>query len=176
MSVDAPLSAAPAMGERGRLRLLQLAALTSTCDRFSIAPLLVVIALDLGASLPAVAAVASGYFLAYGLMQPVWGMISDRIGRVRVMRLALLGAAAAGVGSALAPDLLVLGVTRVVAGGCFAALIPASLVYVGDMWPADVRQRPAQRRTGRLVARGRDGHGRARASSPTSSTGGSSRR
>jgi predicted MFS family arabinose efflux permease len=130
------------MGERGRLRLLQLAALTSTCDRFSIAPLLVVIALDLGAPLPAVAAVASGYFLAYGLMQPVWGMVSDRIGRVRVMRLALLGAAAAGVGSALAPDLLVLGLTRVVAGGCFAALIPASLVYVGDMWPADVRQRP----------------------------------
>jgi predicted MFS family arabinose efflux permease len=59
-----------------------------------------------------------------------------------VMRLALLGAAAAGVGSALAPDLLVLGATRVIAGGCFAALIPASLVYVGDMWPADVRQRP----------------------------------
>lgn len=142
MPPDAPLSAAPAMGERGRLRLLQLAALTSTCDRFSIAPLLVVIALDLGASLPAVAAIASGYFLAYGLMQPVWGMVSDRIGRVRVMRLALLGAAAAGIGSALAPDLLVLGMTRVVAGGCFAALIPASLVYVGDMWPPDVRQRP----------------------------------
>ncbi|WP_246245290.1 SDR family NAD(P)-dependent oxidoreductase, partial [Pseudonocardia bannensis] len=28
------------------------------------------------------------------------------------------------------------------AGGCFAALIPASLVYVGDTWPAHVRQRP----------------------------------
>lgn len=127
---------------RGRLRLLQLAALTSTCDRFAIAPLLVVIGLDLGESLAAVAAVAAAYFLAYGLMQPVWGVISDRIGRVRVMRVSLVGAAAAGLGSALAPDLAVLGVTRVVAGGCFAALIPASLVYVGDSWPAAIRQRP----------------------------------
>jgi predicted MFS family arabinose efflux permease len=134
--------ARPDVGERGRLRLLQLAALTSTCDRFSIAPLLVVIGLDMGAPLSAVAAVASAYFLAYGLMQPVWGMISDRIGRVRVMRLSLLGAALAGVGSVLAPNLLVLGICRTVAGGCFAALIPSTLVYVGDMWPAAVRQRP----------------------------------
>lgn len=128
-------------GERARLRLLQLTALTSTCDRFAIAPLLVVIGLDLGARLVAVAGVASAYFLAYGLMQPVWGMISDRIGRVRVMRIALLGAALAGVGSTLAPNLLVLQVTRVIAGGCFAALQPTTLVYVGDVWPAEVRQR-----------------------------------
>ena len=134
--------AAAAAGERGRLRLLQLTALTSTCDRFAIAPLLVVIGLDLGAPLAAVAVVASAYFLAYGLMQPVWGWVSDRIGRVRVMRVSLLGAALAGAASVLAPNLLVLGVARTVAGACFAALIPATLVYVGDMWPAPVRQRP----------------------------------
>lgn len=142
MPCDVPPAPVPAVGERTRLRLLQLAALTSTCDRFAIAPLIVVIARDLDVSFAAAAAVASGYFLAYGLMQPVWGMVSDRIGRVRAMRVALLGAAAAGVGSALAPGLVVLAVTRVAAGGCFAALIPASLVYVGDSWPAEVRQRP----------------------------------
>jgi predicted MFS family arabinose efflux permease len=128
--------------ERSRLRLLQLSALTSTCDRFAIAPLLVVIGLDLGEPLVAVAAVASAYYLAYGLMQLVWGMVSDRIGRVRVMRLSLFGAALAGVGSALAPNLAVLAVSRVVAGACFAAIIPSTLVYVGDMWPPAVRQRP----------------------------------
>lgn len=58
------------------------------------------------------------------------------------MPLALLGASVAGVGSAPAPNLALLGVTRVVAGGCFAALIPSTLVYVGDMWPAAERQRP----------------------------------
>lgn len=128
--------------ERSRLRLLQLAALTSSCDRFALPPMLVVIGIDLGEPLVAVVAVASAYFLAYGLMQPVWGLVSDRIGRVRVMRVSLLGAAVAGAVSAVAPNLLVLGLSRTVAAGCVAALIPATLVYVGDMWEAQVRQRP----------------------------------
>lgn len=81
--------------ERGRLRLLQLAVLNSTTDWFAIAPL---IGLDLDAPLSVVAGMASAYFLAYGLMQPVWGMVSDRIGRVRVMRIALVSAAVAGAG------------------------------------------------------------------------------
>jgi predicted MFS family arabinose efflux permease len=133
--------AATVVGERSRLRLLQLTALTSTADRFALAPLLVVIGRDLGVPLTAVAAVASSYFLAYGVMQPVWGVVSDRIGRVAVMRLALVGAALAGIGSAVAPNLLVLQITRVVAGACFAALQPTTLVYVGDVWPSATRQR-----------------------------------
>ncbi|MHA6618038.1 MFS transporter [Pseudonocardia sp. DLS-67] len=129
-------------GERTRLRLLQLTALTSSCDRFALAPMLVVIGLDLGEPLVAVLAVASAYFLAYGLMQPVWGLVSDRIGRVRVMRVSLLGAAVAGAVSALSPNLLVFGISRTVAAACVAALVPATLVYVGDMWEARLRQRP----------------------------------
>ncbi|MBN9111279.1 MAG: MFS transporter [Pseudonocardia sp.] len=125
-----------------RLRLLQLSALTSTVDRFAIAPLLVEIARGFDASLVAVAGVASGYFLAYGLMQLVWGLLSDRLGRVRVMRVALAGLAVAGLASVLAPNLAVLAVSRVVAGGTAAALIPTTLVYVGATWPIAVRQRP----------------------------------
>jgi predicted MFS family arabinose efflux permease len=129
-------------GERGRLRLLQASTFTSNVDRFAIAPLLVPIGLDLRASLAAVAAVASGYFLAYGLAQLMWGIVSDRVGRVRVMRISLFGAAVAGACSVVAPNLLVLGITRVVTGACFAGVIPTALVYVGDVWPAATRQRP----------------------------------
>jgi predicted MFS family arabinose efflux permease len=100
------------------------------------------IGLDLHAPLTAVAAVAAGYFLAYGLMQLVWGIVSDRVGRVRVMRISLFGAAVAGACSVAAPNLVVLGVTRVIAGACFAGVIPTALVYVGDVWPASTRQRP----------------------------------
>ena len=129
-------------GERRRLRLLQASTFTSNVDRFAIAPLLVPIGLDLRASLAAVAAVASGYYLAYGLAQPVWGIVSDRVGRVRVMRISLIGAAVAGACSVVAPNLAVLGITRVVTGACFAGVIPTALVYVGDVWPAATRQRP----------------------------------
>jgi predicted MFS family arabinose efflux permease len=74
-------------------------------------------------------------------MQPVWGMLSDRLGRVRVIRLTLLGAAVAGVLSAAAPNLAVLISARALAGGLFAAVIPASLVYVGDTVGMDFRQK-----------------------------------
>ena len=128
-------------GPRAELPLLQLAAFFSSFDRFAVAPMLVTIAASLGASLSEVAATASLYYLLYGAMQPVWGMLSDRIGRVRVMRLTLYGATVAGVVSALAPNLGVLVAARALAGGLFAAVIPAALVYVGDTVGMDSRQK-----------------------------------
>jgi len=130
---------APSVASGGP-RLLQLAAFFSSFDRFAIAPMLLTIAASLGASLTEVAATASLYYLLYGLMQPVWGMLSDRIGRVRVMRLTLFGAAFAGILSSLAPNLTVLIVARALAGGLFAAVIPASLVYIGDTVEMGSRQ------------------------------------
>jgi len=73
-------------------------------------------------------------------MQPVWGLLSDRFGRLTVMRIGLAGAAAAGFASALAPNLAVIIVTRGLAGAFFAAVFPASLVYVGDVFPFSRRQ------------------------------------
>ncbi len=128
-------------GLRGRLRLLMAAAFLSTFDRFTIAPMLVTIAADLEVSLAEVSAAASLYFLLYGLMQPVWGMLSDRIGRTQVIRLALVLALLPGLLSAFAPNLAVLVVARAFAGGLFAGVIPASLVYIGDVVPMDSRQR-----------------------------------
>ena len=131
----------PKGSSRGGLRLLQLAAFFSSFDRFAVAPMLLTIAASLGTSLAGVAATASLYYLLYGGMQPVWGMLSDRLGRVRVMRLTLFGAVFAGVLSALAPNLAVLAVARALAGGLFAAVIPAALVYVGDTVGMDSRHK-----------------------------------
>jgi predicted MFS family arabinose efflux permease len=125
----------------GRLRLLRAAVFLSNFDRFAVAPMLVSIAADLEVSLAEVAAVASLYYLLYGLMQPVWGMLSDRLGRVRVMRLTLLAVVVPGLLSALAPNLPVLVVGRALAGGLFAAVIPAALVYIGDTVPISFRQK-----------------------------------
>jgi predicted MFS family arabinose efflux permease len=127
-------------GSQGGLRLLQLAAFFSSFDRFVVAPMLVTIAAALGGSLAETTATASLYYLFYGGMQPMWGMLSDRLGRVRVIRLTLFGAAVAGVLSAAAPNLMVLIAARALAGGLFAAVIPASLVYVGDTVGMESRQ------------------------------------
>src|SRR5918995_3123173 len=126
---------------KGPLRLLRAAAFLSNFDRFTVAPMLLTIAADLRVSLAEVAAVASLYYLLYGLMQPVWGMLSDRLGRVGVMRLTLLAALVPGLLSALAPNLTVLVVARAFAGGLFAAAITASLVYICDTGPILGRQK-----------------------------------
>ena len=130
-----------AAGLKGRLRLLRAAAFLSTFDRFAATPKLVTIGADLGAPLAQVAAAASHDYLLYGLMQPVWGALSDGLGRVRVIRLALIGALVPGLASALAPNLAVLVAARALAGALFAAVIPASLVYIGDTVPLSSRQK-----------------------------------
>jgi predicted MFS family arabinose efflux permease len=122
-------------------RLLQLTAFVSTLDRFVMPPMLIAMARDLDIPLTQIVQVAGVYFLAYGLMQPVWGMVSDSLGRVRTMRLALALAAVMTTASALMATPLSLGIARGLAGACFAAAIPASLIYIGDTVPAHRRQR-----------------------------------
>ncbi len=122
------------------LRRLYIGPFVSYLDRFSIPPLLIPIARDLGASLAAATLAATLYFLLYGAMQPVYGLLSDRLGRVRVLRLALLGMSGAGIASALAPNLGALVAARAVTGACAAGILPTSLVYVGDVATFSRRQ------------------------------------
>lgn len=133
--------AAPADGPAlDRFGPLYLGAFLAYGDRFLIGPLLVLIAQDFRESLGAAAAVATLYLFLYGVLQPVYGFLSDRLGRVRVMRGALAGIVAANVFCAVAPTLGSLVIGRGVAAAFAAALLPTSLVYVGDRVPFDRRQ------------------------------------
>ena len=123
----------------GHFRLLQAATFLSAYDRFGIAPMLLAIAATFHVALSKAVAVASLYYLLYGLSQPVWGIASDWFGRVRVMRFSMMGATIAGLLSAAAPTLTVAIVMRALTGGLFAAVIPASLVYIGDAVPIENR-------------------------------------
>jgi predicted MFS family arabinose efflux permease len=127
-------------GRLSPFRLLQLTAFVSTLDRFAMPPLLVAIALDLGVPLSSVVQAAGAYFLAYGVMQPVWGMVSDSLGLVRTLRLTLLIASVATIASAFVWTPLALGVVRAAAGGFFGAAYPSSLIYLGDTVAAAERQ------------------------------------
>lgn len=120
--------------------MLTAAAFVSTFERFVVVALIVVIALDLGTSLARTLWVASAFFLAYGLCQPIWGIASDRFGRVVVMRVALLGGALGGLASVLAPGLGWLVVARFATGACIGGIVPTALTYVGDTVAPQRRQ------------------------------------
>lgn len=129
-------------GEPPRLRLLHVGTFLSSFDRLLIAPLLLPIAVDLDVPVERVAAMATVYLFGYGLMQVVWGVVSDRLGRVRTMRLALAIAAVAGAATTLAPTIDSLVAARLVAGAAFAASVPGALIYIGDMVPLRERHGP----------------------------------
>ncbi|HEY8810871.1 MAG TPA: MFS transporter, partial [Candidatus Dormibacteraeota bacterium] len=117
------------------VRLLSAGPFVTMIDRFAVAPLLIPIAVDFHAPVGAVAIAATAYYLAYGSAQPFWGFASDHYGRIRIIRLSLAATSAACALSALAPNLELLIVARVVAGASVCAILPTALVYVGDMIP-----------------------------------------
>ncbi len=124
---------------------LRATAFIATFDRFVMPPLLVAISTDLGVPLAEVAGAAGGYFLAYGLMQPVWGLVSERIGLARTIRWAVLGGALASLASAFVTGIATLTLARVAAGMCFSAAFPSTLIYLGEVVPAVRRQREVTR-------------------------------
>lgn len=133
-------------GELGRDGVrLQATAFVTTFDRFAMPPLLVAISSDLGAPLAAVAGAAGAYFLAYGLMQPVWGLLSERLGLARTIRWMVPAGAVASLGAALVDGVAALTVARVAAGVCFSAAFPSTLIYVGETVPGARRQREIAR-------------------------------
>jgi predicted MFS family arabinose efflux permease len=109
-------------------------------DRFAVAPLLIPIAASFHVSLAAVSGAASLYYLAYGLMPLLYGVLSDRFGRVLVIRAALAGTALADLLSAMSPNLTALLVARFITGGIACGVFPTTLVYLGDRFPFKVRQ------------------------------------
>ncbi|WP_037606696.1 MFS transporter [Streptacidiphilus rugosus] len=123
------------------LQVLYAGSFLGNFDRIVITPLLLPAAKGLHVSVPSVTGALTAYLLLFGLMQPVHGLISDAVGRVKVMCGALLGMCLADLLSAFAPDLWVLVLGRAIAGASAAALLPVAVAYVGDRVPFERRQR-----------------------------------
>jgi MFS transporter, DHA1 family, inner membrane transport protein len=121
--------------------ILPLVIFWSTLDRSLILPLVPGIAADLRVAVAVAATAITAHALAYAGLQLLWGPLSTRWGRVRVLVLSTALAALANLASALAPDMTWLLIARTASGGAFAATFAAVLTYVGDMLP--LPRRPA---------------------------------
>ncbi|WP_248965821.1 MFS transporter [Sphaerisporangium perillae] len=110
-------------------------------DLILITPLLVPVAAHFQAGLGTVTLALTAYLLLFGIMQPIYGLISDAAGRVRVMRVGLVGLCLGNLLAALAPSVGVLILGRAFAGAFAAALVPVTVAYVGDRVAPERRQR-----------------------------------
>lgn len=103
-------------------------------------PILPYLAESFGASATVLGVLLTGYSGMQVLFAPVWGRISDRIGRRPVMLITIAGTSLALLALGLAPSLLWLFVARLL-GGLFSANISVATAYVGDLTEGPERTR-----------------------------------
>jgi MFS family permease len=108
-----------------RTSILFSIVVVSAFDRLCVAPLLTPIARDLGAAVSTVTLAATAHFLCFGIFQVSHGWLSDRIGRQRALRIALVVMGLANLACALAPTV-----------GLLILSGPSPVRPVGALYPA----------------------------------------
>ena len=125
-------------GGPNRLGVLFLAVLVDLVGFGIVLPLLPFYARDFGADGLQVGLLVTVYSLVQLVMAPLWGRISDRVGRRPVLILGLLGSGAAYAVFANADSLAMLFLSRIV-GGIGGSTIPVAQAYIADVTPPSRR-------------------------------------
>ncbi len=95
-------------------------------------PMLPQLAHEFEVGLGEAAAVIGWFAVVYGLAQILYGPLSDRFGKYRVVSWATLLSSVGCLASALAPGLEELVWARMLAAASAAAIVPVSMAWVGD--------------------------------------------
>ncbi len=103
-------------------------------------PLLPALAHSLGVSVAGAAWVIAGFMLPYGIGQLAFGPLGDRLGKLRVICVALGLYGIAVVACAGAGGLAALVLLRAVSGLFAGAVIPLAMAWIGDAVPYAERQ------------------------------------
>ncbi|MCK8786015.1 MFS transporter [Roseomonas sp. NAR14] len=117
-------------------------------------PLLPMVARDFGVAVGQMGAVVAAFALPYGLSQVVMGPLGDRLGKLRMVAVALLLYGLAHLAAAwLAGSLGALALLRALGGAFAGAVMPLLLAHLGDTVPYAERQATISRfLTGSVMA------------------------
>ncbi|WP_137924858.1 MFS transporter [Cupriavidus sp. 2SB] len=102
--------------------------------------LIPVFAREFAVSIGTASTLLTGFLLAYGLMQWVFGPLAQHHGTVRVMLYALAGSTLMNLGVALADSYHTLLVFRTLAGASAAGIVPLCLARIAETVPLVNRQ------------------------------------
>lgn len=136
-----PRNAHPAPGRV--LAVLAFGVFVAADDLTVVSTMLRQIVFDLGIALPdgldQAAWIVNAYLIAYVVVMPFIGRISDLIGRKTVYLSALVLFLAGSVWTPFAPDLPTFLASRVITAVGGGAMVPVSLAIIGDIYPTQRR-------------------------------------
>ena len=144
MSVDGTAHRASAAGvTRDPLRLLPLltlGAFAAGCAMRMLDPILPLMAADFGVPVAGLAGIIAGFALGYGGGQVLVGPLADRVGKLRLLAVALFCFGLLLMAAPLAPNLPALIGIRFAQGLAAGAVFPVALAWVGDQVEYGQRQ------------------------------------
>src|SRR3954447_16226378 len=114
-------------------------------------PLITSIAADFATPVSVVALLSSAFALPFGLSQPFLGPTGDAFGKEIVIKVAVAVLALCLLASALAPNLRLLFVSRVLGGVAAGWIMPVCMALIGDRFPLAVRQIALSRFIGAML-------------------------
>ena len=121
-----------------RLGILFVTVLVDLIGFGIVLPILPLYAAGFGAEGLETGLLISVYSLVQLVMAPLWGRLSDRVGRRPILILGLVGSAVAYVVFARADSLAMLFLSRII-GGIGGSTIPVAQAYIADVTPPERR-------------------------------------
>lgn len=120
--------------------LLGLLGFLANGDNYAASALIPNIAEDLGLTVTSATASVTAYMATYGIFTLIFGPLSDRFGKVRIINIAAIGTAIFSMLSALSFNLPSLVAFRALNGVFGAGIFPITVALVGEMFSDNKRQ------------------------------------
>lgn len=130
------------MKNKNRMILvLGLMAFLANGDNYAAAPLIIKISKDLNLSISVAAMSVTAYMLAFGIFTLIFGPLSDRYGKVKIINIAAFGTAIFSMLGALSFNLPSLIFFRAMNGAFGAGIFPVTMALVGQSFDNENRHK-----------------------------------
>jgi predicted MFS family arabinose efflux permease len=126
--------------DKALVSVLGFAGFISAADNWIVSPVLPAIAKGFNITIPVAGSILTAYLIPYGVMQPVYGFVSDSYGKGKLLKIIVAALAICTLACGLCPSFGLLCAFRALTGFFAAGIIAVSLALIGDTVPENERR------------------------------------